>query len=59
MPLPKPSPDEIKAIKVVAAGVALHALLSNMGVNQTPSGCVQVAFKVADEFVAEALRRLA
>lgn len=52
------NPQDIACIRVAAATVAFHALLSNMGVNQTPSGCVQVAFKAGDEFVDEALRRL-
>lgn len=53
------SPDEAKAVKVLVAGVALHALLSNKPATQVAEGCVPEAFRVADAFFAEALKRLA
>lgn len=58
-PLKNMSPDDAKAVRVLIAGVALHALLSNKPATQLPTGCIPEAFDVADAFMAEAFKRLA
>jgi hypothetical protein len=60
--MPKPlikSDDERKLMLVAAAGIALHALLSNKPPSQLATGLVREAFEVAEAFIAEAERRTA
>jgi hypothetical protein len=57
-PLKNMTPEDAKAVHVLLAGIALHGLLTSKPPTQVAEGLVPEAFRVADAFMAEAMKRL-